>query len=269
MPFAYFIWDPHPGMFDFQIPLLHRPILWYGFFFALGFLMGYRVLLQLLKRHFHRESRQLAELLTFYVLVGAVVGARLGDVLFYQDWRQVVQHPLSIVAIWEGGLASHGGAVGILVALWLLSKKRKLSFWTLLDFTVIPASLGAVCIRIGNFFNQEILGTPSDLPWAVLFLHPADGSALVPRHPVQLYESLGYLLAFGVLLLYWRKHKGPLQGRLSGLFLMLVFGLRFFLEWVKLEQSVYLSQGGWLTMGQWLSLPFFLLGAYLFFRKRD
>ncbi len=133
---------------------------------------------------------------------------------------------------------------------------------------MIPTALAAVFIRIGNFFNQEILGTPTDLPWGVLFLHPADGGAIVPRHPAQLYEALWYLVTFAILMVYW--HGRPpfkVAGRLTGLFLILVFGFRFLIEFLKVEQSVYLSSTSLLTMGQWLSLPFVLLGIYLFLRK--
>ena len=180
-----------------------------------------------------------------------------------------MRNPLSIIAVWEGGLASHGGAIGILIALWVFSKRRRIAFWTAVDFTVIPTAIAAVFIRMGNFFNQEILGTPTSLPWGVLFLHPADRGPIVPRHPAQLYEALCYLILFGILLWYWRRHP-PFKpvGKLTGLFLICLFGCRFFIEFIKVEQSIYLSQSSFLTMGQILSLPFIALGAWLFFRKR-
>jgi phosphatidylglycerol---prolipoprotein diacylglyceryl transferase len=279
---AYFVWDPNPAMFHFSIPILNRPILWYGFLFAFGFFVGYLILTYLLRRYLlskegkHLSShalkllvRSYAEQLTFYVVIGAIVGSRLGDVLFYQDFLELVRHPLSVIAVWEGGLASHGGAAGMLAAVWLFARRRKIPFWTAVDFTVIPTAIAAVFIRLGNFFNQEILGKPTELPWGILFLHPADGGPIVPRHPAQLYEAACYLISFCVLLWYWHR-RPPFQpgGRLTGLFLLLVFGFRFFIEFLKVEQSVYLSSSSLLTMGQWLSVPFILLGCWLFFRKK-
>jgi phosphatidylglycerol:prolipoprotein diacylglycerol transferase len=269
---AYFVWDPKPGMFNFNIPILNRPILWYGFFFALGFFIGYYVLTFLLRRYFIFQAKEratkMAEALTFTVIIGAIVGSRLGDVIFYQDWAQIARDPMSIFAVWQGGLASHGGAAGILIALWIFAKRKKIPFWTAVDFTVIPTAIAAVCIRMGNFFNQEILGTPTSQPWGILFLHPADGGEIVPRHPAQLYEAAWYLCVFAILLFYWKRHK-PFQpqGKLTGLFLILVFSFRFLIEFIKVEQSVHLSAGSFLTMGQWLSLPFIVLGVWLVFRK--
>lgn len=170
--------------------------------------------------------------------------------------------------MWQGGLASHGGAVGILIALWLFSRSTKIPFLRSVDFAVVPTALAAVCIRIGNFFNQEILGIPTGLPWGVIFGHPADGGPLVPRHPAQLYEALWYSCVFIALFLYARAHPHyERKGRLTGLFLILVFGFRFLIEFLKVEQSVSLSAASCLTMGQWLSIPFVLLGVYLLAKK--
>lgn len=273
---AHLVWDPSPEMFHFNLPLLGRPLLWYGFLFACGFFAAYGVLLYLLRSYFSisaklnkQRASAFAESLSFYVMVGAIIGARLGDLLFYQDWHAVIHQPLSLIAVWEGGLSSHGGAAGILIALVLFSKRNQLVFWKVLDFVVIPTTLAAVFIRIGNFMNQEILGIQTTLPWGVIFLHPVDGGMIVPRHPAQLYEAGLYLCIF--LILLWDWHRRPpfeREGRMSGLFLVLVFVARFCVEFLKVEQSVYLKSGSLLTMGQWLSLPFVALGIWLFYRSK-
>lgn len=267
------VWDPAREMFSFNLPLLNRPILWYGFFFALGFFLGFWVLRYLLsqKEGLKVSGKEAAEQITFYVLMGAVIGARLGDVLFYQDFSCFLHNPLAIIKFWEGGLASHGGAVGILVALTLLSTgKRKerlqLSFRNILDLVVIPTALAGALIRVGNFFNQEILGKATTLPWGVRFLHPMDGSAPIVRHPVQIYESLFYFGLFLFFLILWKRRPSMrAEGKVSGLFIILMFTFRFLIEFIKAEQSVYIASDAWLTMGQYLSLPFIGLGLLLFF----
>lgn len=260
-------------MLPFNLPLINRPILWYGFFFALGFLLAYFVLLYLIPfiPKLEKQKRDIAEKIALYAIIGGILGARLGDILFYQPLGHYIQNPLAIFKVWEGGLASHGGALGILLALALFAylyrkKWPQLNYRTLLDLVVIPVALTGSLIRIGNFFNQEILGVPSTLPWAITFLHPVDGGAPVPRHPVQLYESLFYFLAFLVLVLLWRsKPRFRRPGRAAGLFMILVFGFRFLIEFIKVKQSVYVMEGSPLSMGHYLSIPLVLLGFLLYF----
>lgn len=258
---AYLFWDPAPWIVPYNVPLLGRPILWYGFFFALGAFLGYGILLRSLKRRIADRAlvSLLAEKISLYVVCAAIVGARLGDVLFYQDWRTTLKQPLAVLRIWEGGLASHGGAAAILIALWILSKRyRVLSWHQLLDLVVVPSAVAGACIRIGNFFNQEILGVASTLPWAVLFGHPVDRSTPLPRHPVQLYEALFYVLVAGAFF------KRVMRGRsVVGPFLLVTFSFRLCIECLKEEQSVWLSGAHVLTMGQYLSLPFIALGGLL------
>lgn len=257
-------------MFDFHIPLLDRPILWYGFFFATGFFAAYWVLLWMLKKKMGSvHAKKVAERLTFYVIVGTVVGARLGDLIFYQEWGPILRDPTLIFRVWEGGLASHGGAAGILIALYIFSRREKtLSWLELVDHIALPAGLVCGFIRIGNFVNQELLGKVTTVPWAVVFGHPADGSLPVPRHPVQLYESIGYFVLFFVTLTLWRKFpKIRAPGRVSGLFLILVFLFRFFIEFFKEEASLQISEGSFFDMAQFLSLPFILFGVFLLVRK--
>lgn len=268
---AYLFWDPAREMLPFNLPILGRPILWYGFFFALGFFGGYYIFLHLLKKNpkFTKDAKVIAEKTIFYVLVGTIVGARLGDLLFYQGLSEVMRDPLHVFKVWEGGLASHGGALGILTATLLLARKLRISFLHLLDLIVIPTGFVAACIRVGNFFNQEILGKPTTLPWAVVFGHPADGSEPLPRHPVQLYEAFFYLILFITTWFVWKQVPAMRrEGRMVGVFLILVFIFRFFIEFLKEEQSALVS-GSYLTMGQWLSIPFVLLGIYLLLRKNS
>ncbi len=182
---CYVKWDPSPAMFNWDLPLLERPILWYGFFFALGFFLAYFVFRTLLKvflkpyRVGKKEVLKIAEKVTLYVVVGAVVGARLGDVLFYQNLATYRDDFFGIFRFWEGGLSSHGGIIGILLSLWIYTrvyrkKYRMLSWIVMLDLLSIPALLAGGFIRLGNFFNQEIVGKVTTFPLGVIFGHPAD-----------------------------------------------------------------------------------------------
>lgn len=277
MLFAIIYWDPSRALSSWQIPFLDRPVLWYGLCFAIGFFLSYLVFQSLLKeflasyRITKKASMKVAEKICFYVVIGTLLGARLGDVLFYQNPAAFMHNPLGIFQFWEPGLSSHGGVMGILLCLWICSVRLRktypmLTWIAMLDLLAIPALLAGGFIRIGNFFNQEILGTASTLPWAVIFGHPADGSPLIPRHPVQLYEALFYFLFFGVLLALRKKVPKMFRlGKTAGLFFIGTFSFRFLIEFVKLPQSALLPRDSVLDMGQWLSLPFILMGLILFF----
>lgn len=221
-----------------------------------------------------KKSVLISEKVSFASIVGAVIGARLFDVLFYQDISRIIKDPISIFRIWEGGLASHGGVIGVLLALYMVAvrlneKRVGLSLLRFLDLASMPAAFAAAMIRLGNFINQEILGIQTAVPWAVIFGHPADHSAKVPRHPVQLYEMIAYLVLFFFLLLRWKKYfRLQKEGKVFALLLMYVFFMRFVLEFFKVEQSDYLVSASLLTMGQILSIPFILAGAFLYFRKQ-
>ncbi|MBI3508278.1 MAG: prolipoprotein diacylglyceryl transferase [Chlamydiia bacterium] len=275
-------WDPKPEAFT--IPGLHLPILWYGVLFALGFALSFPIFIPLLTRFFlaYHQSKDVlkwrkvatttADRLTLYIVLATVIGARLGHFLFYESPSRYLSHPMEILQIREGGLASHGAVIAIILALVWFARRYKiegLDWLKLLDLIAVPAALVGCCIRLGNFINQEVLGTPSTLPWAVLFGHPADGQVeYVPRHPVQIYEALFYL---GVFFVLWRlSHRLFFllqRGKLVGLFLILIFGFRFCIEFFKVEQShIYASH--WMTMGQLLSIPVFLLGIVFFFWEK-
>lgn len=208
--------------------------------------------------------------LMWWFVLGTIIGARLGHVFFY-EWSYYQHNLLSILKVWEGGLASHGGTVGILLVIYLYSrwtrkKFPELSTLALLDLLAIPVSFGVIFIRLGNFVNQEILGTPSSLPWAVIFGHPIDGGIPIPRHPVQLYEAIAYFLTFVLLTTLWKLKKGKwAEGFMIGLLFVCIFGSRFILEFFKASQTSAGTDGSFLEIGQLLSIPFVLLGLALIY----
>lgn len=271
--FAWLYWDPERVVFT--VPLIERPIVWYGLWFVFGFIVGYFLLVYMFQKtlqpRFGNASRNLAyaliDRMTWFVVCGTLIGARLGHVFFY-DWPRYAAHPLDILKIWEGGLASHGGTIGIMIAIFCYQRLfckpyPELSFLKILDLFSVPTAFGACCIRIGNFTNQEILGTPTNLPWAIIFGHPADGSAPVPRHPAQLYEAVVYLGIFILLYYLWRYRSEKLRpGVLLGTFFVLTFASRFFIEFIKNPQSLVIDES-LLQMGQYLSIPFIALGIIL------
>ena len=378
---GFFYWDPDPEIFHFLLPLIHRPLMWYGVLFALGFITGYfifhycwlRYLLFSLKfskqdiicwsfflqkKHnssylkllfetfsqkvksfcqqkqenvpekikkeviqainhtvnhpvnlpmspkiesslvrfakkymndfqlekvrsflevdaclqpwilsFRKRNTVIIERLATYLIVGMLIGAKLGDFIFYQNWRVIYQNPKAIFAFWEAGLASHGAALGILVALWLFCHRYKFNTLQLVDLVVIPTPLVGSFIRLGNFINQEILGIPTDLSWGVVFLHPVGSAAIVARHPVQLYEAFSYVILTVCLFFLWKKEPSLThKGRITGWFFISVFSVRFILEFFKEEQSAYLIYLPF-KMGQILSVPFILFGIWLLYRS--
>jgi phosphatidylglycerol:prolipoprotein diacylglycerol transferase len=272
MVFIY--WDPNPALFT--LPIVNQPVLWYGILFALGFALGFPIFVGILCRFLGKEEKkkavQITDRLTAYLVVGTVVGARLGHFLFYEQPAKYLKDPLEFFRIWKGGLASHGAALGIILSTLFFSYRIRattptLNWIKILDFVCVPTALAAFFIRIGNFINQEILGTPSNLPWAVLFAHPSPRCALIPRHPVQIYEALFYLAVFFLLyrLTFIKKFLFA-QGKLLALFLILIFGFRFGIEFLKLEQSRLLFTSC-LTMGQFLSIPAILFGLTLYYKS--
>jgi phosphatidylglycerol:prolipoprotein diacylglycerol transferase len=224
--------------------------------FATGFIIGYRIIFNIYRKE-NKPTQDLDPLL-MYLVIGTVVGARLGHVLFY-DPGYYFSHPLEIIKIWKGGLASHGGALGVLLATYLYSRKHPTQpYLWLLDRLAIPTALASAFIRLGNFFNSEILGTPTTVPWAIVF----DRVDNVPRHPVQLYESISYLIIFIILMTLYKKRAENLRpGMLLGLLLILVFGVRFMLEFIKMHQAAYATE--FLSVGQWLSIPMVIAGVVL------
>jgi len=221
--------------------------------FASAFVFSYNMMQWIYKK----EGKNVEDLdrLLWYLAIGIIVGARLGHTLLY-DPAFYLSHPLKILAIWEGGLASHGGILGILLAVYLYVRRSQDSYLWLLDRLAFPCTMSGCFIRIGNFFNSEILGTVTTEPWAIIYARVDD----LPRHPVQLYEAFCYALIFFVVLAVYRKTwDKPIKGLLFGLVISLVFTVRIALEFFKTEQAMY-SNGLPLTTGQLLSIPFLLVG---------
>jgi len=261
----YITWDVDPEIFSIG----GLSIRWYGLMFAMAFLSGYLVFTRALK--IKRLDAEMLDQLLIYVAVGTILGARLGHCLFYEP-SYYLSNPVEILKIWEGGLASHGAAIGIVIALWLYIRKHKLSFLWLMDRIVIVVPLGGAFIRTGNLFNSEIYGRATDVPWAFLFVRDvvrdANTGAVIPNvpsHPTQIYEALSYLFIFVVLFIYFRRNHDKIRdGLIFGIFLILLFTARFFIEFIKRDQ-VSFESGMLLNMGQWLSLPFILIGIGLIY----
>ncbi len=266
-------WDPPKVCFE--LPFFPRPVMWYGVLFVTGFILGYLLMIPLLNDFFRKKGKQkttplsiaTADRLLRYILLATLIGARLGHVFFY-EWPYYKGHLLSIFKIWEGGLASHGGAIGILIALLLFVKQSKeIKFVELLDLVTIPIALACAFIRLGNFVNQEIIGIPTTLPWGITFGHPADGGPIVPRHPTQLYEAIAYFATFLLLMAVWRWGKVR-TGVISGLYFLLAFSARIAVESVKAPLSAMRDESFIMT-GQLLSLPFIVAGLYLLYSSRE
>lgn len=256
MLLSYIHWHPNPEIFNIG----GFGIRWYGLLFALGFLFGYLIMQKIFKRE-NLDQKSL-DRLSLYMLIGTVVGARLGHCFFYEP-NHFLSHPWQILNIRQGGLASHGAAIGILLALYLFSKKEKFSLSWILDRIVIVVALAGSFIRIGNLINSEIYGAITHVPWAFIF----DFVDKNPRHPSQIYESLAYFILFIILIkMYYKTNAVHKPYLLFGVFLLGCFGFRFFVEFVK-DVQVNFEHEMPLYMGQWLSIPFVLLGLYLVFFK--
>jgi prolipoprotein diacylglyceryl transferase len=253
----YVNWNINPEIVGFW----GLSIRYYGLLFASSFFFGYLILQKIFKQE--GLTIELLDKLTVYMAIGTVLGARLGHCLFYQP-EYYLSNPLEIIKIWHGGLASHGAAIGILISIFYFSKKNKKPYLWTLDRIVIVVALGGFFIRMGNLMNSEIYGIETGLPWGFVFLR--DGQE-IPRHPTQIYEALSYLLIFILIYsIYNKKGSQVKQGLIFSIFLILLFTVRFFIEFIKVDQ-VGFEQGMSLNMGQWLSIPFILIGFFLLYRS--
>jgi phosphatidylglycerol---prolipoprotein diacylglyceryl transferase len=251
----YINWNVDPEIFRIG----SFAVRWYGLLFAMAFFSGYLVFMKFFKNEDIRI--ELLDQLLVYVAIGTVVGARLGHCFFYEP-EYYLSNPIEIFKIWRGGLASHGAAIGILIALYLFVRKYNKRYFWLIDRVVIAVALGGAFIRLGNLMNSEIYGVETSLPWGFVFLR--DGQT-VPKHPTQIYEALSYLAIFALLYSWYWKKKGVLkEGVVFSVFLILLFAVRFLIEFVK-EVQVPFEQGMSLNMGQILSIPFVLAGVVLLF----
>src|SRR5579885_1589173 len=221
-------WNPDPIMISIGSSQIH----WYGILFGSSFLAGQSLTRRMCE--LEGKSTVLIDRMLGYVVVGTLAGARLGHCLFYEP-NIYLRDPIRILKIWEGGLASHGGGLGIFLALWIFSRKhREFSYLWLLDHLCIGVALAGVFIRTGNLFNSEIFGKATDVPWAFVF----DRVDAVPRHPTQIYEAVSYFIIFVILWKWYRSPAKPAKypGRIFGVFMMMCFGVRFVIEFATEQQ---------------------------------
>lgn len=253
---SYLLWNVSPEIFT--LPFLGTSVRWYGLLFASGLLGAYWILKLMVIAE--KKSVDIYESLVFYVMVATVIGARLGHVLIYNP-EYYFSNPLKIFYIWEGGLTSHGGFFCVILALYLYSRRHKeeFSFLWLADRAAIAGMFTAGCIRLGNLFNSEIVGVTTDVPWGFVFVRNGES---FPRHPTQIYESLGYFyICLMFYLIYRYKGRQIGTGRMFGAVMVAGFSHRFIVEFFKENHKEFVRDLP-LNMGQMLSIPFILVGLF-------
>ncbi|MFV0484274.1 MAG: prolipoprotein diacylglyceryl transferase [Bacteroidales bacterium] len=258
-------WNVSPFIFETSFYSLR----WYTLLFAIGFYIAYNLGLKMYALDGVDEEKM--NKLMIYIFVGTVFGARIGHCVFY-EWSYYKDHIAEIILPFRTtvngvkftgyqGLASHGGAIGIFITVSIYAKKvSKTSVWWVLDRVVVPTALVGGMIRLGNLFNSEIYGIQTALPWGMIFERNGE---TIAKHPTQIYESLCYVISFFVLAhLFWKTDKRKHEGFITGLFFILIFTARFFIEFIKEAQEAFETTMV-LNMGQWLSIPLIILGIYL------
>jgi prolipoprotein diacylglyceryl transferase len=278
----YVIWNMNPEIFTIGSFGLR----YYGLFFAAAFFVGYKIMESVYKRE--GLSNEELDRLSVTMVISVVIGARLGHVLFYEP-QDYFAHPLEILKIWKGGLASHGAAIGILIGLYIYSRRPAVpSYMWIMDRIILTVPIGGAFVRLGNLMNSEIYGHTTKLPWGFVYVRdlPEEATKIYPQlaehavkftnklplgiaahHPTQIYEALGYFLIFAILYFLYRKTDSASKpGRLFGMFLILLFTLRFFVEFLK-EVQVEFEKGMALNMGQLLSIPFVAVGIFILIRS--
>lgn len=262
----FITWHFDPNLISWPVT-----VRWYGAMFAIGFILGVILLSKMFKHE--GEKSAWVDSIFIIVVICTIIGARLGHVFFYA-WDYYSQHPAEIFKIWEGGLASHGGAIAIFIGILIFSYRvtKRNPLWTL-DRLVVPVAMVAGLIRLGNLFNSEIFGHVTQLPWGFYFVDSKEWIQMcneyghpVACHPTQIYEALCYFALFGILMfLYWKRNAQERQGLITGIFFFVLFTCRFLIEFIKNSQEAF-EDDMVLNMGQWLSVPFIIAGIYLIIR---
>jgi prolipoprotein diacylglyceryl transferase len=249
-------WDVDPEIFRVG-PIAIR---YYSLGFVLAFILGEKYVFGITSKKYNWSSKEMSSYLT-YLIAGTFIGARFGHVLFYQP-DYYLSNPIEIFQVWKGGLASHGGYVGVLLAVWLYIKKFKnISYLASMDIVAAPALFAGSLIRLGNLMNSEIIGHQTDVPWAFVFKRVD----LIPRHPSQIYEFMGYFsIAVFLWFLYKRFGDTWKEGRILGFAMWVSFLFRAFVETFK-ENQVMFENDMTFNMGQLLSVPFIIIGLIMAF----
>jgi len=256
---------PYPNIDPVLVQIGPLAVRWYGLMYVAGFAASYLLVVYQITKKGVGIARAKIDDLYFYLILGLLIGARLGYVIFY-NLGFYVEHPLEVAVLWHGGMSFHGGLLGAFVAGYIVIKRKRMDFWKVADLVIVTAPIGIGLGRLGNFINGELFGKPTDLPWAMIF--PGGGN--LPRHPSQLYEALlEGLFLFIVLWLY--KDRKERDGDLFALFLILYAIFRVFCEFFREPDLQMGYMFGFVTMGQLLSVAMLLIGfllKYGFVRKR-